>query len=41
MKSNVFALVSDDKTSTSAKMKVAKEKNIPILSIDEFKSKYL
>ena len=26
MKSNVFALVSDDKTSTSAKMKVAKEK---------------
>ena len=41
MKSNVFVLISDDQNSTSSKMKVAKEKNIPIMSINEFKSKYI
>ena len=41
MKSNVFILISDDQNSTSSKMKVAKEKNIPIMSINEFKSKYI
>ena len=41
MKSNVFVLISDDENSTSSKMKVAKEKNIPIMSINEFKSKYI
>tara|TARA_Y100000816_G_C26104504_1_gene586399 strand:- start:397 stop:3660 length:3264 start_codon:yes stop_codon:yes gene_type:complete len=41
MKSDVFVLISDDKNSTSSKMKTAKEKNIPIMTINEFKSQYI